>query len=225
MTEASQKEITTDSETHFKTLHINGIRVNSEKNKYTPFKTPANGTWGNREQHRHMLTPFKTLVHITDGKTVNRNSDSVKNRSRQTSLKTMAKSGKKYMSSQDMVGKVSTNLIPFKTPDVKYRTSRVHFKTFDDWVKARKMKCDMVLKDVSSFISEKKEEDRLGMRQTLTRSYPSCRQPNSWWTKRNGDPQASRTSPIDRGETSMGDYCNRGEFTKPFFLKVGSLLS
>ena len=54
-----------------------------------------------------------------------------------------------------MVGKVSTNLIPFKTPDFNYRTSRVHFKTFDDWVKARKMKCDMVLKDVSSFISEK----------------------------------------------------------------------
>ena len=68
----------------------------------------------------------------------------------------MGKSGKKNISSQDTVGKVSTNLIPFKTPDVKYRTSRVHFKTFDDWVKARKMKCDTVLKDVSSFVSEKK---------------------------------------------------------------------
>ena len=54
--------------------------------------------------------------------------------------------------------------------------------TFDNWVKARKMKYDTVLKDVSSFISEKKEEDQ-------PRSYPSCRQPNSWWTKKNGDPR------------------------------------
>ena len=44
---------------------------------------------------------------------------------------------------------MSRNLTPFKTPDV--RTGRVHFKTFDDWVKARKMKSDMLLKDVSSF--------------------------------------------------------------------------
>ena len=71
----------------------------------------------------------------------------------------MGKSGKKNTSTQDTVGKVSTNLIPFKIPDVKYRTSRVHSKTFDDWVKARKMQCDMVLKNVSSFVSEKKEED------------------------------------------------------------------
>ena len=125
----------------------------------------------------------------------------------------MGKSGKKNMFSQDMVGKVSTNLIPFKTLNAEYRANRVHFKAFDDWVKARKMKCDMVLKDVSRFISEKKEEDRPGVRQALTRSYPSHRQPNSQWTKRNGDPQASRTSPIDRGETSMGDNHNRGEFT------------
>ena len=98
------------------------------------------------------MTPFKTPVYVLDR-------NSVKNRSRQTSFKTMGKSGKKNISSQDMVGKVITNLIPFKTPDVKYRTSRVNFKTFDDWVKARKMKCDTILKDVSSFISEKKKED------------------------------------------------------------------
>ena len=83
----------------------------------------------------------------------------VKNRSEQTSFKTMGKSGKENMSSQDMIGKVSTNLISFKTPDVKYGASRVHFKTFDNWVKARKMKCDMVLKDVSSFVSENKGDN------------------------------------------------------------------
>ena len=142
----------------------------------------------------------RPLVHILDR-------DLVKNRSRQTSFKTMGKSGKENTSSQDMVRKVSENLIPFKTPDVKYRTSRVHFKTFDDWVKARKMKCDTVLKDVSSFVSEKKED------WPPMRSYPSCRQPNSRWTKSNGDPQTSRTSPIDREEISMGDYHSRREST------------
>ena len=104
------------------------------------------------------LTPFKTPVHILDR-------DSVRNRSRQTSFKTMGKSGKQNTSSQDTVRKVSENLIPFKTPDVRYRTSRVHFKTFEDWVKARKTKCDTVLKDVSSFVSEKEEDQQ--------RSYPS----------------------------------------------------
>ena len=83
----------------------------------------------------------------------------VKNRSKQTSFKTMGKSGRKNISSQDMVDKVNTKLVPFKIPDVKYRTSRVHFKTFDDWVKARKMKCDTALKDALSFITEKKQED------------------------------------------------------------------
>ena len=98
---------------------------------------------------------------------------------------------------------MSRNLTPFKTPDV--RTGRVHFKTFDDWVKARKTKSDTVLKDVSSFVSEKMEEDR-------QRSYPSRRQPNSR-RKRNGDPQTSRSSHIDRGEISMGDYHSRREST------------
>ena len=84
------------------------------------------------ESNRQKLTPFKTPVHILAR-------DLVKNRSRQTYFKTMGKSGKQNTSSQDTVRKVSENLIPFKTPDIKYRTSRVHFKTFDDWVKARKM--------------------------------------------------------------------------------------
>ena len=108
------------------------------------------------------MTPFKTPVHILDR-------DLVKNRGRQTHFKTMGKSGKK----------VSRNLTPFKTPDIKHRTGRVHFKTFDDWVKARKTKCDTVLKDVSSFISEKMEADRLRATDALMRSCPSCRQPNS----------------------------------------------
>ena len=44
-TEAPQEDIATEFETHFKTLHINGIRVSSEKdNKDTPFKTSVNGT-------------------------------------------------------------------------------------------------------------------------------------------------------------------------------------
>ena len=94
------------------------------------------------------MTPFKTPVHIQDRDL--------------THFKTLGKSAKK----------VSRNLTPFKTLDVKYRTGRVHFKTFDDWVKARKTKSDMVLKDVSSFVSEKTEGDQ-------QRSYPSCRQPNS----------------------------------------------
>ena len=209
LTEAPQEDIATGFETHFKTLYINGIQVSGEKeNEETHFKTPVNGIQGSREQHRQKLTPFKTPVHVLDR-------DSVKNRSRQTSLKTMGKSGRKNISSQDTVGKVSENLMPFKTPDVKHRTGRVHFKTFDDWVKARKMKCDMVLKNVSSFVSEKMEEDQLGATDAPMRSYPSCRQSNSQQMKRNGDPQASRTSPINRGETSMGDYHISGEFTMP----------
>ena len=200
LTEALQEYIAVEFETPFKTLHIKRIWVSGDKNiEETHFKTPTDGTWGSREQQRQKLTPFKTPVQILDR-------DLVRNRSRQTSFKTMAKSGKKNTSSQDMVGKVSENLIPFKTPNIKYRTSRVHFKTFDNWAKARKMKYDTILKDVSSFISEEKGEDQL-------RSYPSHRQPNSQWTKNNGDPQTSRSSPIDRGGISMGDYHSRREST------------
>ena len=116
-TEAPQEDTATEFVTHFKTLHINGIQVSGEKNiEETHFKTPTNSTRGNREQHRQKLTPFKTLVNILDR-------DLVKNRSRQTSFKTMGKSGRKNIASQDTVGKVRKNLIPFKTPDIKYRTS------------------------------------------------------------------------------------------------------
>ena len=191
----------------------------------THVKTPADGTWGSREQHRHKLTPFKTLVHILYGITVNRNRDLVKNRSKQTSLKTMGKSGIEN-ASQDTVEKVSTKLIPFKTPDIKYRTSRVHFKTLDKEIKEDTEKKwhkfssfqdlwwlgqgKKTLKDALSFISEKKEEGWPRARHVPTRSYPSRREPNSWQTKSTSDPQASRKTPIDR-ETSM--ECSRGEIT------------
>ena len=100
---------------------------------------------------------------------------------------------------------MSRNLTPFKTPDVTRRTSRVHFKTFDDWIEARRANCDTLLKDVPSFVSEKMEDQQ--------RSYPSRGQPNSWRTKRYGDPQTSRSSHIDRGKISMGDYHSRREST------------
>ena len=154
----------------------------------TPFKTlHINRIWVSGEKYIEE-SHFKTL---TDGTRGSREHQ----RQKLTPFKTMGKSGIK----------VSRNLTPFKTPDIKHRTGRVHFKTFDDWVKARKTKSDTVLKDVSSFISEKMEEDWQG-------SYPSCRQPNSWWTKRNGD-QTSRSSPINKGEISMGDYHSRREST------------
>ena len=181
--EQPTEDLATEFETPFKTLQINGIRVSGEKYiKESHFKTPTDGTRGDREQQRQKLTPFKTPVHVQDRDL--------------THFKTLGKSG----------NKVSRNLTPFKTPDVKHRTSRVHFKTFDDWIEARRTNCDMLLKDVSSFISEKMEEDQ-------QRSYPSRRQPNSRQTNRNGDPQTSRSPHIDKGKISMGDYHSRSEST------------
>ena len=154
----------------------------------TPFKTlQINGIWVSGEKYIEE-SHFKTPTNSTQG-------SREQQRQKLTPFKTMGKSGTK----------VSRNLTPFKTQDVKHRTGRVNFKTFDDWVKARKMKSDTVLKDVSSYVSEKMEEDR-------QRSYPSRRQPNSQ-QKRTGDPQTSRSSHIDRGEISMGDYHSRREST------------
>ena len=124
------------------------------------------------------MTLFKTPVHILDGIAVKRNRDSVKDISKQTSFKTMGKSGIED-ASQDTVEKVSTKLIPFKTPDVKYSTSRLHFKTFDKWVKARKMKCDTALKDALSFVSEKKEEDQPGARHAPMNPTPAAESPTA----------------------------------------------
>ena len=133
------EDLAAEIETPFKTLQINGIRVSNEKDiEESRFKTPTDGTRGSREQQRQKLTPFKTPVHVTDRDLVH--------------FKTMGKPGTK----------VRNNSTPFKTPDVdiKQRTSRVHFKTFDDWIEARRANCDTLVKDVSSFVSEKKEEDR-----------------------------------------------------------------
>ena len=91
----------------------------------------------------------------------------------------MGKSGRENITSQDTIRNVSENLTPFNTPDIKYRTSRVHFKTFDDWVKARKTKCDMVLRDVSNFVSEKMGADHPSATDAPMTSCPSHRQPNS----------------------------------------------
>ena len=60
-------------------------------------------------------------------------------------------------------------------------------RPLNDWVKARKTKCDTALKDALSFISEKKEEHRPGARDAPMRSYPSHREPNRQQTKSTGD--------------------------------------
>ena len=51
LTEAPQEDIAAEFETHFKTLHINRIRVSGEKNiEETHFKIPTDSTRGSREQ-------------------------------------------------------------------------------------------------------------------------------------------------------------------------------
>ena len=120
------------------------------------------------QQQRQRLTPFKTPVHSPD--------------------RDLGKPGTK----------VSRNSRLISRPQMLHsRTSRVHFKTFDDWIEARRANCDTLLKDVSSFISEKEED--------WQSTYPSRRQPNSQWTP--------RSSHIDRGKISMGDCPSRRKST------------
>ena len=124
------------------------------------------------EEYRHKLTPFKTLGVdgirvIREKDNANRVKDMVKNRGRETSFRTMGKSGRKKVSFQDMEHEVSkapsfktidksgTNRVSFKTIEETNNKS-ISFKTFDDWVKARTANCDTALKDALSFISEKK---------------------------------------------------------------------
>ena len=78
----------------------------------------------------------------------------VKNRGRETSFKTMGKSGRKKVSFQDTEHEVS-KAPSFKTIE-ETNNKLISFKTFDDWVKARIANCDMALKDALSFISGKK---------------------------------------------------------------------
>ena len=106
----------------------------------------------------------------------------VKNRGRETSFRTMGKSGRKKVSFQDTEHEVSkatstsfktidkngTKQVNFMTLDksgtkrVSFKTIEetsnisIPFKTFDDWVKARTANCDKALKDALSFVSGKK---------------------------------------------------------------------
>ena len=93
----------------------------------------------------------------------------VTNRGRETSFRTMAKSGRKKVSFQDMehevsmataisfktIGKSGTNKVSFKGTEETNNKS-ISFKTFDDWVKVRTANCDAALKDALSFVSVKK---------------------------------------------------------------------
>ena len=68
----------------------------------TPFKTPAKDTQGQREQYKS--TPFKTfsvdsIRVIREKDNANRVKNMVKNRGRETSFRTMGKSGRKKVSS------------------------------------------------------------------------------------------------------------------------------
>ena len=152
----------------------------------TPFKTPAKDTRGRREQDRHKFTPFKTIS--VDGRRVireknnaNRVKDTVKNRGRETSFRTMGRSWGKKVSFRDMEHEVSkATSTSFKTTDksgtkqvfpktidnsgtkrVSFKTIEetnnrsISFKTFDSWAKARTANCDTSLKDALSFVSEK----------------------------------------------------------------------
>ena len=145
--------------TPFKTLDVDGIRVTRKMCTKTPFKTPANMQERN-EQHRHQLTHFKTPVIngicITKRKdNPNRVKDTVENRGKKTSFKTLSKSGRNKISFQDKehkVGKANS----FKTPVKDTNNESISFKTFDDWVKAKTAHCDTALKDDLSFVSDKK---------------------------------------------------------------------
>ena len=146
-------------------------------------------------------TPFKTMN--VDGITVIRKTGNTsymaKNRSRETSFKTMGKSGRKVVSFQDMVDEVS-KAVSFKTikndgtKSASFQTmedthNRPHsFKIFNDWVKARTTKCDTALKDALSFISGKaltqdREKDPQEARPApVVRSNPNNSEAGSWQT-------------------------------------------
>ena len=105
------------------------------------------------------MTHFKTLgvdgIRATREKDdANRVKDTVKDRGGKTSFKTMGKSERKKVSFQDMEHEVS------KAPSIKTteetNIKSISFKTFDKWIKARTANCDLALKDVLSFISDKK---------------------------------------------------------------------
>ena len=216
--------------TPFKTLDVDSIRVTRETCTETPFKTPAKNTRGRREQNRHKLTPFKTPG--VNGRSVNREKDNadrvkdtVKNRGKETSFKTLGKSGRKKVSFQDTENRVSkanslktiedTSKSPlhFMTFQewVKARKANklISFKTFDDWIKTITANCDTALKDVLSFISDKKpavdgEKDSWWERPAQPkRLNPSNPEPSSQQTDSSSDPSSPGRPPwIERSSWS-----------------------
>ena len=93
---------------------------------------------------------------------------------------------------------MSRNLTPFKTQTVHIEPAEFISRPSTIGSEARRANCDTSLKDVSSFVSEKMEEDRQS-------PHPSRRQPNSRRTP--------RSSHIDRGKISMGDCPSRRKST------------
>ena len=96
----------------FKTIHLVLSRPWLHAHALTPFKTQAKDTQGRREQDRHKSTPFKTLGVdgirvIREKDNANRVKDTVKSRGRETSFRTMGKSGRKKLSFQDTEHEVS----------------------------------------------------------------------------------------------------------------------
>ena len=101
----------------------------------SPSKIPAKDTWGRREQDTHKLTPFKTvgvdgIRVIREKDNADRVKDTAKNRGRETSFKTLGKSGRTKVSFQDMEHEVS-KAPSFKTIN-KSGTNRVSFKTIEE---------------------------------------------------------------------------------------------
>ena len=166
-----------------------------------PFKTICPNPHNTMAKCTCTKTPFKTMN--VDGITVIRKTGNTsymaKNRSRETSFKTMGKSGRKVVSFQDMVDEVS-KAVSFKTikndgtKSASFQTmeethNRPHsFKIFNDWVKARTTKCDTALKDALSFISGKaltqdREKDPQEARPApVVRSNPNNSEAGSWQT-------------------------------------------
>ena len=95
--------------------------------------------------------------------------ETVKNRGRETSFKTMGKSGRNKVSFQDMENEVS-KAISFKTIDksgtkrVSFKTTEetnnisIHFKTFDEWIKTRKANKSISFKTFDEWVKERTEK-------------------------------------------------------------------
>ena len=138
-----------------------------------------------------------------------------------SSFKTIDKNGTKTGSFKTP-GDRGTKTVHFKTLDEQIKATKadnsISFKTFSDWVKARTVKCDMKLKECTSFVSDNKsmldgEKDQLGARDASPmRSNPSHTEPSSQQPKSISEPQTCRETPKDRGESHMKH--SRGEISQ-----------